>query len=123
MPTSLRLELFVADLDAFVDFYVRVLGFDLVDDRRRSGWPYAAVASGSARIGAAPAWEPVEAGLRRAPQGVEVVLEVADVVACHDRVQGAGWRVADELQARPWGLTDFRVHDPDGHYVRVTSSA
>jgi uncharacterized glyoxalase superfamily protein PhnB len=49
------------------------------------------------------------------------VIEVDDVHADHARVTGAGWPLAEPLRAQPWGLTDFRVHDPDGHYVRITS--
>jgi hypothetical protein len=28
----------------------------------------------------------------------------------------------ERLAARPWGQTDFRLVDPDGYYVRVTSA-
>ncbi len=27
----------------------------------------------------------------------------------------------EPLLVRPWGLTDFRVADPDGYYLRITS--
>lgn len=118
---QLRLEMFVADLDAFVDFYTRVLQFQLVADRRRTGHPYAAVARDGARLGAVLAWSPVDRRARAVPQGVEIVLDVDDVAAEHARVRESGWPLAGDLQERPWGLTDFRLHDPDGHYVRVTS--
>jgi uncharacterized glyoxalase superfamily protein PhnB len=32
----------------------------------------------------------------------------------------AGGKLADNLVARPWGLTDFRLFDPDGNHWRVT---
>jgi uncharacterized glyoxalase superfamily protein PhnB len=38
-----------------------------------------------------------------------------------DRVVAAGWPLEQDLQDRPWGLTDFRVIDPAGYYLRVTS--
>ena len=41
------------DLDAFVRFYTDVLGFTLTVDQRDADYPYAAVESGSVRIGAA----------------------------------------------------------------------
>jgi hypothetical protein len=28
----------------------------------------------------------------------------------------------EPLSARPWGQTDFRLIDPDGYYIRVTST-
>lgn len=117
---TLRIELFPDDLDAFVDFYTRALGFTLAEDRRESASPYAAVVQGTVRIGAVPAWEQTDRTVRAVPAGVEIVLEVEDVTAAHRRVLDAGYPVAQGLEKRPWGLTDFRVHDPAGYYLRVT---
>ena len=58
---------------------------------------------------------------RRPPRGSEIVLRVDDVDAEHARVVASGHALADDLQQRPWGLVDFRVLDPTGQYVRVTS--
>jgi hypothetical protein len=51
---------------------------------------------------------------------VELVLEVDDLGAEHDRVRASGWPLAEDLHERPWGLTDFRVLDPSGYYLRIT---
>ena len=118
---SVRFEVFPAHLDATVAFYTSVLLFDLTRDERAAAHPYVALGRGEVRIGAAlrPPVERPE--LRRPPTGVEVVLEVDDVVAEHDRVLAAGWPVDEGLRARPWGLTDFRLLDPDGYLLRITS--
>lgn len=53
--------------------------------------------------------------------GTEIVLELdhpEQVSALHDHCQ-AHWTVAEALQVRPCGLSDFRVSDPDGYYLRV----
>ena len=47
--------------------------------------------------------------------------EVDDVDAWHRRVFASGHPVFEPLQERPWGLRDFRIVDPDGYYLRVTS--
>jgi lactoylglutathione lyase len=60
---------------------------------------------------------------RRPPVGVELVLEVDDVTADRDRVVAAGWPLEEDLQRRSWGLTDFRILDPAGYYLRVTDRA
>jgi len=36
-------------------------------------------------------------------------------------VVDSGWPLAEDLQQRPWGLIDFRLHDPDGYYLRITT--
>jgi uncharacterized glyoxalase superfamily protein PhnB len=117
---TLRIEVFPDDLDAFVDFYTRVLGFTLVADRRDSEYPYASVEHGSVRIGAARAWEQADAAARALPTGVEIVLEVDDLDAEYRRIRASGYPLAEDLQQRSWGLTDFRVYDPAGYYLRIT---
>ena len=124
---GLRLELFVTDMDASIAFYRRVLGFELV----RREWDYASVRSGNVTFGLGPVAKlPAEGGYftqaRLAADrgaGVEIVLEVDDVAAYRERVGAAGHPVLHELRARPWGLTDFRIADPEGYYLRITSRA
>lgn len=117
----LRVELFPADLDVFADFYVRVLGFAIVDDRRQHDVPYIAVQRDSVRIGALRAWQAVDPAGRGAPTGAELVLEVDDVLVERNRVVAAGWPLASDLALQPWGLSDFRLFDPDGYYLRITT--
>lgn len=123
----MRLELFVRDMDGSIDFYARVLGFELI--RRERG--YASLRCGGVVLGLGPVSKlPEERGYftrgisgTRLGLGVEIVLEVDEVEAVHDRVSATGHPVLEPLQKRPWGLTDFRIADPDGYYLRLTSRA
>ncbi len=119
MTASLRIELFPADLDASVDFYVAVLDFEVARDDRPDGGRYVWLRRDGVGLGL---MERAATG-HRAPAAavaVEIVLEVDDVTAERDRVVAAGGELADDLVTRPWGLTDFRLYDPDGNYWRVT---
>ena len=125
MGASLRLELFVSDLARAVEFYRSVLGFDV----ERQEEAYAGLRSGDVALGLVPVTAlPASGGpgLTQARlagdrgSGVEIVLEVDDLPATAARVAAAGWPVAEPLQRRPWGLTDFRLFDPDGYYLRIT---
>jgi catechol 2,3-dioxygenase-like lactoylglutathione lyase family enzyme len=118
---TLRCEIFPADLDATVDFYVRVLGFAVLKDQREEPIAYVCLGRGDVRMGALRRRADEPRGAERPPTGVELVLEVDDVEAERDRVATAGWPVDADVQARPWGLTDFRLLDPDGYYLRITS--
>jgi catechol 2,3-dioxygenase-like lactoylglutathione lyase family enzyme len=120
---TLRFEIFPDDLDATVDFYVRVLRFRLTADRRDQRDEYVSLQRGSVRVGAARRVVPDVRAARLPPAGVEVVLEVDDVVAERDRVQAAEWPLTEDLQDRPWGLKDFRILDPAGYYLRITDRA
>lgn len=122
MTERLRFEIFPADLDRCVDFYTRVLRFALVRDERSAQPAYVYMRRGEVRIGALRHELAVSASLRRPPRGVELVLEVDDLQQERNRILGAGWTLDEDLTERPWGLRDFRLLDPDGHYWRLTTA-
>jgi catechol 2,3-dioxygenase-like lactoylglutathione lyase family enzyme len=121
---SLRLELFVRDLASSVDFYKRVLGFA---DVKRSP-DYVSLSLGRVVLGLSPVanlepehhFRPEVAQSRRG-LGVEIVLEVENVAAVEQHVRSVGYPLVRSLEKQPWGLTDFRIADPDGYFVRITS--
>jgi lactoylglutathione lyase len=123
---GLRLELFVDDMEASIAFYTRVLAFELA---RHEPGDYTSLRLGDVVLGIGPVAKLSEesgyfgreiATLRRG-LGVEIVLEMDDVEGCHERVADSGHPVLESLQDRPWGLRDFRISDPDGYYLRITS--
>jgi lactoylglutathione lyase len=127
---GLRFELFVDDVERSVAFYAAALGLQPAAGSDPAG--YVPVSAGSVRIGlqhrsALPAdhhFRPADfAGPRGT--GVEIVIEVDDVDAAFARARDAaaahGGQI-EALAARPWGQTDFRLIDPDGYYLRVTST-
>lgn len=120
---GLRAELFVSDVERSTAFYVDVLGFEVV---RRAPGGYVAVhrpgaAFGLNRIERLHEEHPVSlAPGERYGRGVEFVVMVEDVVAAHLVAQRSGWPLQAGLTRQSWGLTDFRVIDPDGFYIRVT---
>jgi lactoylglutathione lyase len=120
MEMTLRCEIFPRDLDTTIDFYTRVLRFAVTKDQRQEAWPYVSLRRGAVQIGASRREVPDGRAERIPPVGVELVLEVDDVTGERDRVVAAGWPLADDLQERPWGLTDFRIVDPAGYFLRIT---
>ena len=120
MEMSLRFEIFPADLDAIADFYTRVLRFSVTKDQRLDPAAYVSMKRGTVQVGAARRSVPGAHAVRRPPAGVELVLEVDDVTGERDQVVAAGWPLETGLQKRPWGLTDFRITDPAGYYLRIT---
>jgi lactoylglutathione lyase len=113
-------ELFSEDLDAFVRFYVGVLRFTVVRDDRDGGG-YVALRRDDVHIGALRAWEEPDRSRRLPPHGVEIVLETDDLDAERLCVLDAPWELFEDVADRPWGLRDFRLLDPDGHYLRITT--
>jgi lactoylglutathione lyase len=52
--------------------------------------------------------------------GVEIVLMLSDIEGYYRKVKDFA-NVVGPLALRPWGLKDFRIEDPFGYYIRVTS--
>lgn len=141
-PVAFGVQLYVLDQRTAVDFYTRALGFQvqytrpggLRFERPTEGISpseptpeYVSLQSGRVLVGLAP-WSalPGDHHLRRGPAdlrglGTEIVLEVNDAREAERRVVEAGFPLESPCQRRPWGATDFRVIDPDGYYLRITS--
>lgn len=124
MAGALRIEIFVADVAASAAFYERVLGFV----REKDEPDYVAVRLGDAAIGICAAADLRDGHYLRtrlaagaAGAGVEIVIEVDDVDAAHAHAAAAGHALLAPLRPMPWGARDFRLADPDGFYLRVTS--
>ena len=121
---TMRLELFVDDLTESIEFYRQVLGF-LIGEQHSDG--YTPMTNGHVHVSlnrraVLPDDHPIRAlpgeGLGR---GIEIVLEVNDIEAMYAHVLSTNWPLSGELKSQRWGLTDFRVLDPDGYYWRITS--
>lgn len=112
-------EIFPANLDVTANFYVSVLGFQILRDERSSEFPYLALRRDEVVIGASPRSTPMNLADRRPPVGVELGLEVDDLDATYAAVQDAGWPIEVDVVDRPWGIRDFRMLDPDGYYLCV----
>ena len=53
--------------------------------------------------------------------GIEIVLEVDDVAELYGKIRTFKYPISAPLMIQTWRLTDFRLIDPDGYYLRITS--
>lgn len=128
-PVGLRFELFVEDVEASVRFYSSTLGLEPPATWSPNGYvPISAgvVAIGVQQLTNLPTSHHFSPRHLAGPRGVglEIVIEVDDVDRAHTKAaphaERCGGRV-EPLSDQPWGLRDFRLIDPDGYYVRITS--
>jgi lactoylglutathione lyase len=121
MPASLRMELFPSSLERFIEFYTKVLRFTVIKHEGE----YVYIQRDDIFLGAieAPSSETAEekAVYRQPRKGVEIVFEVDELEQERDYIVNRGISLETDIRLQPWGLEDFRLVDPDGYYLRITT--
>jgi predicted enzyme related to lactoylglutathione lyase len=128
-PAGVRFELFVDDVETTIRFYRANLGLRPPEKYDPDG--YVALHAGAVTIGVSRAtnlepdhyFSPERLSAQRGV-GVEIVIEVDDVDRYYALATSWAARHGGDVEPvadQPWGLRDFRIIDPDGYYVRVTS--
>ena len=126
-PTDKRpivVEFFVGDVERSIEFYSH-LGFHVA--KRCEDWVL--LRRGETKLGlqgdtnavTGPHYFTPDIGRSPRGTGVEVSVQVDDVDAVYAAVLAAGLNVVKPIQDRPWRARDFRIADPDGYFVRITS--
>jgi len=128
---ALQLELHVPDFELAKQFY-RLLGFEVVWERvpeadkgylilKNDGgcilnfWPGTDVLYQQAYF------QNFDKATKRG-YGVEVVITTnLNLEALQQKLTQNGVKVVEPLIKRPWGLYDFRIEDPFGYYLRITT--
>lgn len=59
--------------------------------------------------------------LRPKGKGVEVVILLDNIEQTYQRVLDKNYPVESSLKMQSWGMKDFRIIDPDGYYLRLSS--
>lgn len=121
---GLRVELFVDDPAQSAAFYASVLGFEVIraDPSGYTSIARAGAVIGLNAVGRLPSAHPIKPGEgERRGRGVEIVVMTDAIEAAHSHAMSAAPTGVSPLVRQPWGLTDFRVVDPDGYYVRFTT--
>lgn len=101
----------VADFEASVEHYTRVLGFELA----WSVGPFGSVRRGDAALMLCE-------GSQGHP-GTWVYVDVSDSDALHEELAARGARIRVPPTNYPWGRRELHVFDLDGHVLRLGAPA
>jgi uncharacterized glyoxalase superfamily protein PhnB len=119
---SLAASLTVRDLDGSLAWYRDVLGFMVEREHMRDGERSAvSLVAGTVRLllnqdDGARGWERVKG------EGFSLHFTTAqDVDAVADRIRAAGGSLLSEPADMPWGARAFRIEDPDGFKLAISS--
>jgi catechol 2,3-dioxygenase-like lactoylglutathione lyase family enzyme len=106
----------VESMPASVDFYCRMLGFQV--ETRNDDWGWAMLRFDECRL---MVDQSINAHPAR-PRDPVLYLYPDDVVEYHRQVRQNGLAVPD-LTVTFYGLTEFRISDPDGNRLWIGQSA
>ncbi|MBI1973964.1 hypothetical protein HYS54_04075 [Candidatus Micrarchaeota archaeon] len=119
-------EFFVSDLRRSFEFY-RKMGFETFQTTEAT---YGLVKFGQTVVGLYASGDKItqHSWFGRFPKGtpkcygVELIVVVPDIKKQYGVILNSVGKsfVAQDLQMKRWGVRDFRMHDPDGYYIRFT---
>jgi catechol 2,3-dioxygenase-like lactoylglutathione lyase family enzyme len=119
-------QLFVADIGASCDFFVRKLGFAVAYTYGEPPY-YAQVKRDGARLNLRCVEQPaIDAVLRDREELLSASITVATAEAIKQlffEFQSAGVTFAQTLKRKPWGARDFIVRDIDGNLLLFAGPA
>ena len=122
--TTLGYSITHDDIEAAIEFYEKVLGFEVAMRFENEGkLAGAVVAAGDIRI--VLNQEDGKLGLdRKKGQGFYLQINVAsatDVDAAAERIKAAGHSLLNEPEDRPWGARMFQFKDPTGFKLGIST--
>jgi len=117
-------QLFVSDIIASCQFYVRKLGFEVAFQYGEPPF-YAQVFRDGARLNLRKVGGPVfDAGFRaREVDALSATLTADDPKRLYLEYQAAGASFHQPLRTEPWGARSFIVQDPDGNLIAFSGEA
>lgn len=121
---TFKFELFVDNPEKTVQFYQNMFGFEVIKSQDR----YTEIKKGDVRIGIGSTNKLIknhyfnpDIQTQRKGLGVEIVFEVDDIDEVYKHIQRKNYPIETDIKTREWGKRDFRITDPDGYYIRVTT--
>jgi lactoylglutathione lyase len=119
---SLQVSLTVKDVHGSVTWYTDVLGF-AVDQRHEREGVLRAVSLRAGDVRLLVTQDDGARGLERVKgEGFSIQITTSDDIdAVAARIKQAGGVLQSEPMSMPWGVRAFRLHDPDGFKLTVSS--
>ncbi|MBL4767852.1 MAG: VOC family protein [Rhodobacteraceae bacterium] len=120
-------ELSCSDFHSSVDFYTKVLGFELVFERPERMFAYLALGEAQIMIKQANEYWNTAKLLKPYGRGINFQISVEDALGLSGKIEAHGFQLFEAL-GTSWyridqierGVIEFLVQDPDGYLLRFS---
>jgi lactoylglutathione lyase len=123
MKMNFRLELFVEDLKKSIRFYEDIIGLTFSKKNETGAMikqdHFSLLLTYDNILDEKHYFK--KGGLHPKGKGVEVIIVSDDIEKLYNRVLEKDYPIESNLELQSWGMKDFRIVDPDGYYLRLTS--
>ncbi|PYZ96650.1 lactoylglutathione lyase [Alteribacter lacisalsi] len=124
MSILFRVELYVKDIEKSLDFYQNIIGLELFGRNERSGrfnYDCFSLLVTSDSILEDGHYFNTKAKSDTKGNGFELIIVVDELEEVYTRCCDHGYPVEVEVEQYPWDMRGFKITDPDGYFLRITS--
>ncbi|MEW9108758.1 MAG: VOC family protein [Cytobacillus gottheilii] len=124
MSVLFRVELYIRDIEKSISFYQNIIGLELYGRSERSArfnYDCFSLLLTSETILADDHYfnKGVKGDMRG--KGFEFIIVVEELESVYQRCMDYNYPIEVEIEKYPWEMRGFKIADPDGYFLRITS--
>lgn len=124
MSVLFRVELYVKDIEESIKFYQDIIGLDLFGRNERSArfnYDCFSLLLASESILMPGHYFNQKAKSHIKGNGFELIIVVDALEKVYQRCLDSDYPIEVEVEKYPWDMRGFKIADPDGYFLRITS--
>ncbi|WP_172370407.1 VOC family protein [Sporosarcina jiandibaonis] len=124
MSVLFRVELYVKDIEESLKFYQDIIGLELYGRNERSGrfnYDCFSLLITSESILGDEHYFNSKAISDVKGNGFELIIVVDELEKVYQRCLHSNYPIEVDVEKYPWKMRGFKIGDPDGYFLRITS--
>ncbi|PSL50730.1 putative glyoxalase superfamily protein PhnB [Salsuginibacillus halophilus] len=124
MSVLFRVELYVLDIEKSLSFYEEIIGLELQGRNERCGrfnYDCFSLLVTSDSVLDCNHYFNAAASSNVKGNGFELIIVVEQLEEVYQRCLKNHYPIEVDVETYPWGMRGFKVADPDGYFLRITS--
>ena len=124
MSILFRNELYVKDIEKSLNFYENIIGLDLYGRSKRGArfnYDCFSLLLTSEEVLGEKHYFNNKAKSEIKGNGFEMIIVVDELEEVYQRCLDKDYPIEVEVEEYPWEMRGFKIADPDGYFIRITS--